>query len=49
MIVTYKAAQLRDIDALIKQWLPYVKVIEPQELKDQIPNELKAYIDSTLS
>ena len=45
VIVTYKVTQLREIDALIKQWLPYVKVIEPQELKDQILNELKAYIE----
>ena len=46
LIITYKVTQLREIDALIKQWLPYVKVIEPQELKDQIINELKAYVEN---
>ncbi|NBK99502.1 MAG: WYL domain-containing protein [Erysipelotrichia bacterium] len=46
LIITYKVTQLREIDALIKQWLPYVKVIEPQELKDQILNELKAYVEN---
>lgn len=46
VIITYKVTQLREIDALIKQWLPYVKVIEPQELKDQILSELKAYVEN---
>lgn len=45
IIVTYKVTQLREIDALIKQWLPYVKVIEPLELKEQILTELRTYID----
>lgn len=45
LIVTYKITQLREIDALIKQWIPYVKVIEPLNLKEQILNELRAYVD----
>lgn len=45
IIVTYKVTQLREIDALIKQWLPFVHVIEPLELKEQIRNELQTYIN----
>jgi len=45
IIVTYKVTQLREIDALIKQWLPYVKVVEPLELKEQIAQELKDYLE----
>ena len=45
IIVTYKVTQLREIDTLIKQWLPFVHVIEPLALKEQIRNELQAYIN----
>ena len=45
IIVTYKVTQLREIDALIKQWIPFVHVVEPLELKEHIHKELQAYLD----
>ena len=45
IIVTYKVTQLREIDALIKKWLPFVHVIEPLALKEHIHKELQAYLE----
>lgn len=46
LLVSFKVTQFQEIDTLIKQWLPYVHVIEPLELKEQICNELKGYIEN---
>ncbi len=44
LLVTYKVTQLKEVDELVKKWLPYAKVLEPLELKTQIEDELKNYL-----
>jgi predicted DNA-binding transcriptional regulator YafY len=45
ILVSYKVTQFREIDEIIKKWLPYVRVISPIELKNKIDKELKDYLD----
>jgi len=44
IIIKYQVTQLLEIEELIKKWIPYVRVVEPQELKIKIENELKEYL-----
>ncbi len=44
--LTYKVTQELEIEELIKRWLPHIKVIEPQSLKDKIAQELREYLES---
>ena len=44
IIVNFKVTQEREVESLIKSWLPYIKVIKPISLKEKIKNELKEYL-----
>lgn len=44
LLVKFKITQEREIEELIKRWIPYVKVIEPLSLKQRIEDELKEYL-----
>ena len=44
LIVSFTVTQEREMEELIKKWLPSVKVIEPISLKNKIENELKTYL-----
>lgn len=44
LLVKFKITQKREIEELIKKWIPYVKVIEPLSLKQKIEDELKEYL-----
>lgn len=46
LLVSYKVTQLKEVDELVKRWLPYVKVVSPLELKNQIEDELRNYLSS---
>jgi predicted DNA-binding transcriptional regulator YafY len=45
LIVSYKITQEKEIDELIKRWIPYVKVISPISLKEKIHKELRDYLN----
>ena len=45
LIVSYKITQEKEIDELIKRWIPYVKVISPISLKEKIHKELRDYLE----
>jgi len=44
LIIEYKVTQEKEVEELIKRWIPYVKVIEPLSLKQKIEDELKEYL-----
>lgn len=44
LIIKYRVTQEREIEELIKRWIPYVKVISPISLKEKINLELKNYL-----
>ena len=46
LIITYAVTQEREVEELIKKWLPSIKVIQPLSLKTKIENELKSYLKS---
>lgn len=46
MIVSFKVTQELEVDALIKSWIPHMKVISPLSLKTKIENELKEYLNN---
>jgi predicted DNA-binding transcriptional regulator YafY len=43
--VNYKVTQEREIEELIKRWIPHVKVLEPASLRYNINDELKKYLN----
>ena len=45
LIVSYKITQEKEIDELMKRWIPYVKVISPISLKEKIHKELRDYLE----
>jgi hypothetical protein len=45
IIVSFKATQEREIEELIKKWLPFIKVIEPISLDEKIKVDIKKYLD----
>jgi predicted DNA-binding transcriptional regulator YafY len=45
LIISYKITQDKEIDELIKRWIPYVRVISPLSLKEEIENELRDYLN----
>jgi predicted DNA-binding transcriptional regulator YafY len=45
LLVSFQVSQEREMEELIKKWIPYVKVIEPNSLKDKIESELKQYLN----
>ena len=45
LLLGFKVTQEREMEELIMKWIPYLKVIEPIELKDKIERMIKAYLD----
>jgi len=43
--LSYRVTQFSEITPLIKKWIPYIKVISPNELKEQINSELKLFLE----
>lgn len=43
-IITYEVSDLMEIKPFIKKWIPFIQVLAPHELKDEILNELKEYL-----
>lgn len=46
LTLSYKVTHLREIEELIKQWMPYMKIIKPQKLKDTFRTIAKAYYEA---
>lgn len=45
LIISYDITQYMEIESFIKSWMPFMKVIEPIDLKNRIEVELKEYLD----
>ena len=45
LIVSYKVTQEREMEEIIKKWIPYIKVISPVSLKEKIEKELRDYLN----
>lgn len=46
LILSFQVTQEREIEDLIKRWLPYLKVIEPISLDEKIKIDIKQYLNS---
>lgn len=46
LTLSYKVTHLREIEELIKQWIPYMKIIKPQQLKETFRAIAKEYYES---
>jgi len=44
IILSFRVTQEKEMEELIKKWIPYMKVLEPFTLKQSIENELKVYL-----
>ena len=45
LVIKYKVTQEREIEELIKRWIPHVKVISPLSLKKRVLGELRKYLE----
>ena len=46
LLVSYRVTQTEEVKELIKRWIPFVKVLEPKELREEIQKELQDWIDN---
>ncbi|WP_121628768.1 WYL domain-containing protein [Poseidonibacter antarcticus] len=46
LIIQYKLTQEREMEDLIKRWIPFVKVLEPLSLKKAIDDQLITYLSA---
>ena len=44
LIISYRVTKIEEVDELIKRWIPYIKVLEPLQLKEKIEKELRGYL-----
>jgi len=44
LIVSFDVSHDEDIDNIIKSWIPYIEILEPQRFRDKIINELEDYL-----
>ena len=44
LVLAFRVTQASEVKELIKKWIPYMKVIEPFALKEEIENELREYL-----
>lgn len=47
LLVSYKVTQLLELKELIHRWIPFVKVISPLALKEELHQELTEYLSHT--
>ena len=45
LILTFKVTQDREVEELVKKWIPYLKVLSPLSLKQKIEDDLKKYLE----
>ncbi|OCL95824.1 WYL domain-containing protein [Aliarcobacter thereius] len=45
LILSFKVTNSMEILPLVKKWLPNIKIISPKNLKDQLENELREYLN----
>jgi predicted DNA-binding transcriptional regulator YafY len=45
LIVSFEVTQEREMEEIVKKWIPNMKVIEPLSLKEKIEAELKKYLN----
>lgn len=44
LIISFEVTHYEDIDNIIKSWIPHIEVLEPKDYKDQLLEELEAYM-----
>ena len=47
LLISYKVTQYRELDELIKKWIPFIKVVEPKELRERLKSELTEYLQTS--
>jgi len=47
LVLAFKVTQEMEMEELIKKWIPYMRVIEPQSLKEKIIDDLKIYLKNS--
>lgn len=46
LLVSYRFTKEMECESFIKSWIPHVRIVEPQTLKEKIENELKSYVNN---
>lgn len=46
LLVSYRFTKEMECESFIKSWIPHVRVLEPQTLKEKIENDLKSYLNN---
>ncbi len=45
LLLSFKVTQEMEMEELVKKWIPYMRVIEPQSLKETIAADLRVYLN----
>ena len=45
LILSFKVTQEMEMEELVKRWLPYLRIVEPLSLKEEIENDLREYLN----
>ncbi len=46
LLLSFKVTQYKEIEELIKRWIPHIKVLEPKRLKKKIEKDIQKYLSS---
>jgi len=44
LIISYNVTQEKEIEELIKKWIPHIRIIEPQTIKENIQKQIDKYL-----
>jgi len=44
LILSFKVTQEREMEELVKKWIPFMKVVKPISLKEKIESDLREYL-----
>jgi predicted DNA-binding transcriptional regulator YafY len=45
LLISFEVTQELEVESLIKSWIPHIRVIEPQSLKEKIEEDLKLWVN----
>jgi predicted DNA-binding transcriptional regulator YafY len=45
LVLSFKVTQEREMEELVKKWIPYMNVVSPPSLKQKIEDDLKKYLN----
>lgn len=45
LLISIKAGHYNQVLPIVRYWIPHIKIVSPDELRDKLMGELKKYVD----